>query len=203
MAKVMLADLVDGMTLNTLACLAQKRLIPFKNKSGHFLVLTVSDRSGSVEGKVFNNAEDIAARLTEGKIVSIAGKAENYQGSLQLLLDVVEPWDGVVAKADFMPAYAGDVRALEAQFDALLASITQPDLARLLRAIFADPDVRQRYCEAPAAKGVHSAYLHGLLEHVVRQAALAEAACRCYPQSNRDLVIAGVLLHDIGKIDPN
>ncbi|HOF88318.1 MAG TPA: HD domain-containing protein, partial [Armatimonadota bacterium] len=69
------------------------------------------------------------------------------------------------------------------------------------RAIFADPEIRRKYCEAPAARGVHGAYLHGLLEHVVRQAELAETAARCYPRVDRDLLLAGVLLHDIGKIE--
>jgi len=100
-----------------------------------------------------------------------------------------------------MPAYAGEVAVLESKLDGLIASIGHPDLSLLIRTIFSEPDIRRRYCEAPAGKGVHGAYLHGLLEHVVRQAELAETACRCYPRADRDLVIAGVLLHDIGKID--
>jgi 3'-5' exoribonuclease len=201
MPKTMLADLTEGMAVNTLACLVRKKLLPFKSKSGHFLALTLGDRTCTLEAKVFNNGEEIDRCVREGSIVSIVGKAETYQGNLQLNLDAVEPWDGPVDKADFMPAYPGDVAALEAKLDGLIASITQPDLSSLIRTIFSEPDLRRRYCEAPAGKGVHGAYLHGLLEHVVRQAELAEAACRCYPQADRDLVIAGVLLHDIGKID--
>jgi len=201
MSKTMLVDLTDGMAVKTLACLIQKKLLPFKSKNGHFLALTLADRTATLEAKVFNNGEEIDGRVAEGSVVSITGKAETYQGNLQLNLDAVEPWDGPVDKADFMPAYAGDVAALEAKLDGLIASITHPDLSSLLRTIFSEPELRRRYCEAPAGKGVHGAYLHGLLEHVVRQAELAEAACRCYPQAHRDLVIAGVLLHDIGKID--
>jgi len=201
MAKVMLGTLTEGMPVSTQAAVTQKKLLPFKNKSGSFLALTLADRSGTLDAKVFTNGEETAARIREGQIVAISGRAESYQGTLQLNLDLVEPYDGPVEKADFMPAYRGDVAALEAHLDRLVASITQPDLAQLLHAIFSDPDIRPRYCEAPAGKGVHGAYLHGLLEHVVRQAELAETACRCYPQAHRDLVIAGVLLHDIGKID--
>ncbi|MHB0938939.1 MAG: 3'-5' exoribonuclease YhaM family protein [Armatimonadota bacterium] len=201
MPKMMLADLTEGMAVNTQACITQKKLLPFKNKSGHFLALTLGDRSGTLDAKVFNNGEEIAGRIAEGMVVGITGKAESYQGNLQLNLDTMEPWDGAVNKADFMPAYAGDVAALEAKLDALIASLSDPDLSALIRTIFSEPELRRRYCEAPAGKGVHGAYLHGLLEHVVRQAELAEAACQCYPQANRDLVIAGVLLHDIGKID--
>ena len=201
MPKIMLADLTEGTAVNTQAAVLQKKLLPFKSKSGSFLALTLGDRSGSLDAKVFNNGEEIAARIREGGIVSISGRAESYQGNLQLNLDTVEPYDGPVHKADFMPAYTGNVAELASRFERLIASITHPDLALLARDIFSDPDIRERYCEAPAGKGVHGAYLHGLLEHVVRQAELAEAACRCYPQANRDLVILGVLLHDIGKID--
>jgi len=201
MPKIMLADFTEGMAVNTLACLVQKRLSPFKNKTGSFLTLTLRDRSGGIDAKLFNNAEEIAARLREGMVISVVGKVDSYQGNRQLLLDSAEPWDGAIDRADFMPSYAGDLAALIAELDRLLASITDPDLSRLLQAIFTDPDIRPRFCEAPAGKAMHGAYLHGLLEHVVRQSALAETACQSYPQANRDLVIAGVLLHDIGKID--
>lgn len=100
---------------------------------------------------------------------------------------------------DFMPAYAGDLEELYRRFETILSSVRNDDLARLLNAIFADPDLKAKYFLAPAAKAMHGAYLHGLLEHVVRQAELADAVCNCYPRINRDLVVAGVLLHDIGK----
>ncbi len=201
MPKTMLASLTDGMSVNTLAYLKQKKLITYKNKPGSFLSLTLCDRSGSIEGKVFDHAEEIATRLAEGNIVSVSGRASLYQGVLGLILDTASAWDAPVEYADFMPAYSGDVAALEARLDELLASITDPDFSILLQAIFGDPDIRRKFCLAPAAERVHGAYLHGLLEHVIRQAELAEAACRCYPEIRRDLLIAGVLLHDIGKIE--
>lgn len=200
MPKTMLSALCDGMTVNTLACLKQKKLLPYKNKPGAFLALTLTDRTGSLEGKIFDNAETLAPQLAEGTIVNINGRASLYQGVLGLVLDSAVPWDGPVEFADFMPSYPGDVAVLEARLDELLASIRDAELSLLLQSLFGDPDIREKYCLAPAAMYVHGAYLHGLLEHVIRQAELAEAACRCYPQVWRDLLIAGVLLHDIGKI---
>ncbi|MHB9131075.1 MAG: 3'-5' exoribonuclease YhaM family protein [Armatimonadota bacterium] len=200
MPKLMLADLSDGIAVQTLAYLKQKRLIPYKNKPGAFLVLTLADRTGVIEGKVFDGAEELAEQLPEGRVISIRGRASTYQNVLGLVLEQAEIWEGPVNAEDFLAAYPGDVAALKRQLDALIASIRDPDLLLLIRSIFSDPDIRDKYCDAPAGKGMHGAYLHGLLEHVVRQAALAEAACTCYPQANRDLVIAGVLLHDIGKI---
>jgi len=201
LSKVMLGDLLEGMPVRTQAVCKSMKLLPFKNKPGNYLALTVSDRTASLEAKVFTNAEEQAARIAENSVVTIVGKCDAYQGNPQLVLDTVEPWLEPIDPADFLPTYPGDVAALEVQLDKWIASIQHPELSLLLHTIFADPDIRTRYCAAPAAKGMHSAYLHGLLEHVVRQAALADAACQCYPLADRDMVLAGVLLHDIGKIN--
>lgn len=200
MAKIMLADVGEGMALETVLYLTKPRLLPFKAKPGMFLALTLSDRSGTIEGKIFENAEEISQRLQNGQLVTVTGKISSYQGTRGLIVETIEACDGIgISMDDFMPTYDGDVNELYSRFETLLSSIRDDDLARLLQAIFADPDLKEKYFLAPAAKAMHGAYLHGLLEHVVRQADLADAVCRCYPRINRDLVIAGVLLHDIGK----
>jgi 3'-5' exoribonuclease len=196
----MLADVTDGMSVRTQAYLKQKRLIPYKNKPGAFLALTLADRSGVLEGKVFDNAEEIAGHLPDGAIVTVTGRASTYQNALGLILESVEVCANPVDRADFMPAYAGDVRELTAELDAAINSITDPDLGPLVRSLLHDPEIGDLYRAAPAGKSMHGAYLHGLMEHVVRMVRLAEAVCRCYPQADRDLLIAGVLLHDLGKI---
>lgn len=117
MPKIMLATLTDGMSVSTLAYLKQKKLLPYKNKPGAFLNLTLVDRTGSMEAKVFDRAEEIVERLADGKIVTIAGRASSYQGVLGLVLDSVEVWDGPVDYAEFMPAYQGDASVLEARLN--------------------------------------------------------------------------------------
>jgi 3'-5' exoribonuclease len=201
MAKVMLADLSEGMSVNTLAYLKQMRLMPFKNKAGNYLRVLLADRSGTLGGKLWEGADEVASNLAEGTVVNVTGRVEKFGDTLEIKLDNLTPWTGATDPTDFLPAYAGDVDALAQKLDALLASFTNPELAGLLQAIFTDPEIRRKFCEAPAARGVHGAYLHGLLEHVVCQADLAEAACACYPRADRDLVLAGVLLHDVGKIE--
>lgn len=200
MAKIMLADVGEGMNIETVLWLTKQRLLPFKAKPGMFLALTLSDRTATIEGKIFENAEEIAKNLQNGQLVTVAGKISSYQGTRGLVLESVAPCDGAeVDMRDFMPTYGGDIEELYRRFENILASIRNDDLSRLLNAIFADPDLKAKYFIAPAAKAMHGAYLHGLLEHVVRQAELADAVCICYPRINRDLVVAGVLLHDIGK----
>jgi 3'-5' exoribonuclease len=200
MPKTMLADITEGMNVRTLAYLKQKRLSPMRNKPGSFLTVTLVDRSGSINGKVWDDADAVAAELKEGTVVSVVARAQAYQGTLELQVERLVPWGGTVDGRDFMPAYQGDADELVSKLDALVASLQDEELSAIVHAILDDPDIRPRYLEAPAAMQVHGAYLHGLLEHVVRQAELAETACRCYPDARRDLVIAGVLLHDVGKI---
>jgi 3'-5' exoribonuclease len=105
-----------------------------------------------------------------------------------------------VDKADLLPATTYDVAALWSQLDASVASLSNPDLKRLLAALLADPAIAQAYREAPAARQLHHAWLGGLLEHVVSLLGLADNIAAHYPLLDRDLLVTGVILHDIGKI---
>ncbi len=81
-----------------------------------------------------------------------------------------------------------------------IASLQNSHLQRLMDNFFTDADFLQRYSTAPAAKSMHHVYLGGLLEHSLAVANLAEDVCRRYPDLNRDLLLCGALLHDIGKV---
>jgi 3'-5' exoribonuclease len=99
-----------------------------------------------------------------------------------------------------LPATTRDVGQLWAQFEATVASLTNPDLERLLKTLLGDAELAQAYREAPAARQLHHAWLGGLLEHVVSLLGLAERVAAHYPLLDRDLLVTGVILHDIGKI---
>ena len=101
---------------------------------------------------------------------------------------------------DLLPSTTYDVAALWAQLEACVESLANPDLKRLLNALLADPALAQAYREAPAARQLHHAWLGGLLEHVVSLLALADRVAAHYPLLDRDLLVTGVILHDIGKI---
>jgi 3'-5' exoribonuclease len=108
--------------------------------------------------------------------------------------------DGEADKMDMLPATTCDVGELWAQLEASVESIANPDLKRLLHALLADPELAQAYREAPAARQLHHAWLGGLLEHVVSLLGLADRVAAHYPLLDRDLLVTGVILHDIGKI---
>ena len=101
---------------------------------------------------------------------------------------------------DMLPATTRDVGALWAQLEASVESLANPDLKRLLKALLADSALAQAYREAPAARQLHHAWLGGLLEHVVSLLGLADRVAAHYALLDRDLLVTGVILHDIGKI---
>jgi 3'-5' exoribonuclease len=107
---------------------------------------------------------------------------------------------GEADKMDMLPATTRDVGELWAALEAVVASMTNPDLKRLLAALLADAALAQSFREAPAARQLHHAWLGGLLEHVVSLLGLADRVAAHYPMLNRDLLLTGVILHDIGKI---
>jgi len=105
-----------------------------------------------------------------------------------------------VDKMDLLPSTTYDVAALWSQLQGFVQSFTEPDLKRLLTTLLADPALAQAYREAPAARQLHHAWLGGLLEHVVSLCSLADRVAPHYPILHRDLLLTGVILHDIGKV---
>ncbi len=200
MEKQMLAELADGNIVSMLAVLKVKRKADYKNKVGTYLAVTVADSSGSMEAKMFDGGEEAFGKIIEGKLVEVSGKAQKYNNSISILLDSISSYDGDFEYDDFMPSYDGDYKELECELDKIINSIADDDLKRLLKDVFNDENIRTDFCNAPAARGVHGAYIHGLLEHVVRLCRLAISVSGLYPKINRDMLVTGALLHDIGKI---
>lgn len=198
--KQFVSDLRVGGSVESCFVLADKKLIEFKNKPGQFLSLTLRDRTGEVAAKVWDNAPEVANGLRESDLVFVTGKVESYRQALQLNISAVELADVSQAEvADFMPVTSKDVGELKRRVAETVASITNPHIKPLLEAFFADTGFMDIYAAAPAAKALHHAYVGGLIEHVVEVIELAEPMLRLYPKIDRDLLHAGVLLHDIGK----
>lgn len=167
-----------------------------------FLRLTVMDQSGEIGGPVWEDAQELAPHCQPGSFLHIEGRGENYRGTPQLRINRLQPVAAdQVELADFMPSGDFDHQQLSQQLHQLIASLDNPQLSRLLRHIFNDRQLAHRFATAPAAKSMHHAYLGGLLEHTVAVARLAQAVCQLYPDLDRDLLLAGALLHDLGKTE--
>ncbi len=167
-----------------------------------YLSLMMCDKTGQLEGRVWEPGDPRIARdIERGDIVKARGSVSRFDDRVQMKVDQIrKATPSEVDKADLMPATTYDVAALWSQLLGFVDSLTNPDLKRLLTTLFADPALAQAYREAPAAKQLHHAWLGGLLEHVVSLCTLADRVVPHYPLLDRDLVLTGVLLHDIGKV---
>jgi 3'-5' exoribonuclease len=180
--------------------LAKQQRTTKQNKP--YLSLTLGDKKGQIEGRVWEPSDPrIAKDFERGDLVKVRGSVSRYDDRAQLKVDQLrKALDGEADKMDMLPATSRDVGELWKLLEASVASLTNPDLKRLLTALLADPAIAQAYKEAPAARQLHHAWLGGLLEHVVSLLGLADRVAAHYPMLDRDLLITGVVLHDIGKI---
>ena len=167
-----------------------------------YLSLTLGDKKGQIEGRVWEIGDPRVARDFEhGDIVKVRGSVSRYDDRAQLKVDQLRKAQaGEANRMDMLPATTRDVAELWGELEAKVASLTNPDLKRLLTALSADTAIAQAFREAPAARQLHHAWLGGLLEHVVSLLGLADRVAAHYPLLDRDLLVTGVILHDIGKI---
>ena len=167
-----------------------------------YLSLTLGDKTDQIEARVWELGDPRIAKVFDrGEMVKVRGSVSRYDERAQLKVDQLRVALASEAdKMDMLPATTRDVGELWAALEAVVASITNPDLKRLLTTLLADAALAQSFREAPAARQLHHAWLGGLLEHVVSLLGLADRVAAHYPMLNRDLLLTGVILHDIGKI---
>jgi len=202
MAKAQyLADLRVGDYVDTIAVVKSKRLIPYRTRPGYYLVLILKDRTGAIEGRVWDDAERIDREIGDRKVVRVRGIVELYQQVPQVRIVSVEPAaEGEYDWTDLVPRTERDVAAMWQRVRDAIDSVGNPYLQRLLREFFDDPEFADAFQNAPASLYLHHSWVGGLLEHICTVLDLAEALCHHYPELDRDLLITGVLLHDIGKV---
>ncbi|MHB8810202.1 MAG: 3'-5' exoribonuclease YhaM family protein [Desulfobulbaceae bacterium] len=196
---VYIADLKEGQQLYDLFLVSKKNLA--ETKSGNpYLALTLMDRTGEIEARAWDNAARLDAIAEVGRIVAVEGQVKAFRDQLQLNLTGLQPVaEGSVDLAHFMPASRRGVSEMQAELSGLIASVTDPGLNQLLTGLF-QGKLLQEFSRAPAAKMMHHACLGGLLEHTLSVAGLALKICDHYTRLDRDLLLAGALLHDLGKI---
>ncbi|MGE5549911.1 MAG: 3'-5' exoribonuclease YhaM family protein [Bacteroidota bacterium] len=177
-----------------------------KNGS-QFMALRLGDKSGEIGAKIWDASEDISGRIPAGQVIEVRNlKAREFAGTVQLELDAkaVSSWrvlpEAEVDFAAFLPTAPSNREELWRRLETAMASVAEPHLAALLRSFFGDDDLRAAFAKVPAAIKRHHVYIGGLLEHTAGVVALCEAAARVYPMVDRDLLITGAILHDIGKI---
>ena len=200
MKEPMVADLgsYENQTIIGFFCVAQKS-IRSKKDGAPYLALTLADSSGQIECRMWDAGE--AGEFAQGDVVKIRGQVSRYKDQLQITADRLrKAAAGEYAVADFVPATERDVDEMWAELEEWVSTMEDADFARLARTFLDDADIRAALREAPAAKALHHAWIGGLLEHILSLMGVADAVVRRYPGANRDLLLTGVLLHDIGKL---
>jgi 3'-5' exoribonuclease len=166
-----------------------------------YLSMLLGDRSGEMDAKMWDNVTEVMDTFDRDDFVKVKGLFQLYNNRPQFTVHKLRPVaDNEIDFADFFPASARDPEEMFLELRGIVAGISNPHLRRLLDAFLDDPDIAVRYKAAPAAKTIHHAYLGGLLEHVLSLCALAKLTAGHYGAIDRDLLLTGVVLHDIGKI---
>ncbi|MBK5220716.1 MAG: HD domain-containing protein [Thermoleophilia bacterium] len=196
-----MSELEDGQRVNGVYAVRERELRRKRNGEP-WLRLSVGDASGSAEAVSWEDAEALFALCVKGCAVYLTGSFENSErwGAKIKLLSVREAEPHEFETADLAPESAVSLELLETDLRALLDTIQDPQLRQLLDYFFGElSPTWHRFRDAPAAKVYHQAYRHGLLEHTLSVAQAVSAAANFFPGIDREVAVAGALLHDIGK----
>ncbi len=172
------------------------------NRQGNlYLHLDLRDKSGVIGARLWNTTEALARSFDPGDYLHVRGKVQVFQGSLQMILAHLETIDpSRVDPAEFLPRGSQDVAVLTQRLRSTLMSLGDPNLRALAECFLMDDEFLTRFTTAPAGVKNHHAYPGGLLEHVVNLMTVAIRIVDLYPGVDRDLLLTGIFLHDIGKV---
>jgi 3'-5' exoribonuclease len=198
--SVYVKDLKTGDKVNEVFLAAEKNLA-YSQKGSPYLNLRLRDRTGDVDGKIWENALAWDKAFKKGDLIRLQARALSFKNAIQLSIsELRKVEDGEVELSDYFPVARGDLDDMFAGILAYVEQVKTPCLIELLHAFFGDEKIAALFRRAPAAKGFHHVYIGGLLEHTLSVVRLLDLAAGHYPGINRDLLITGGILHDIGKI---
>ena len=201
MARKFIADIRPGDTVQQ-AFLVRDKQLRTQRDGAFYMDMELVDRTGVAASKFWNATREVFEAFAPDDFVLVKARAESYRGKLQLVVTDarrVEP--GSVDVADFLPSTAKSVPGLVARVREIVGGMQDLRLKALLGAFLDDADLMRRFQRAPAGVSIHHACLGGLLEHTVAVANLALKLTDAYPNLNRDLLAAGAILHDVGKVE--
>lgn len=201
----MIGDLKEGDKVRSYFLVREKtKLLTKADKP--YLSVDLMDRDGSINGKMWDNAEQASECFEKGDVVAVRGLANSYQGRMQLKIVDIRTADERdkehLDMSDIIPHTPHDPDAMWEQIMETIGTVENDRTRELLTNIFNDEKVGPAFKNATAARDMHHNYVGGLLEHTLSVTVVADFLCNHYgAEINRDIVIAGALLHDIGKIE--
>lgn len=199
MEKTFISDLQDKQVV-TSTFLAKNKVLLRDKKGKSYLSFLLSDSTGEVDAKTWDNVEQIDGVFHSGDIVQVKGLVQVYQNRRQIIVHKLERHEGQVDLKDYIK---GSDRNPEENLQELLqiiGTMKNAPLQQLILDTINDPTIKPLFLIAPAAKSIHHAKFGGLLEHILSVTKLTQLVCQNYPELNSDLLIYGAIFHDIGKI---
>jgi 3'-5' exoribonuclease len=202
MKSLYVSSLQDGQAINGSFLVREKEIRTSPRTGTSWLQLELGDRTGSIPAKMWDNYAELATTFELDDVVQVRGRVKLYKDQKELAIEQITPLaERDYDLADFLPSTKYDVEQLYSNLRAAIAGMKNPWLKQLLASVVEDPAISQRLKRAPAAMTMHHAFLGGLLEHMVGLIGLTHSVLEHYPELDGDLLLAGIVLHDIGKID--
>ncbi len=197
---VYVKDINPGDRVNDTFLVMEKNMAS-SQKGNPYLAIKLRDNTGDVDGRVWDNAVELNHRFKRGDIVGIQSRAISYRNVIQLSISDIESVDeSLFNPTDYFPSSKLNIEEMFEDLIDFVGTVETPQLKVLLEQIFRDEEIALAFKNAPAAKGFHHFYIGGLLEHTLSVVQLLEKTAAHYDETKRDLIIAGGMLHDIGKI---
>lgn len=200
MEKLFVSDLQDKQTLHTTFLAKNKTLLTDK-KGNQYISLYLSDKSGSVDAKIWDNIERMNNLFESGDIVMVKGLVQLFQNKKQIVIHKIDP---VKDQAVNFEDYVGETdRAPEEVLQELLQLVNKVEdnhIKQLIENTLSDPQIKDKLLKSPAAKSIHHVKVGGLIEHILSISKLMVFVAGQYPQLNYDLLLFGAIFHDLGKI---
>jgi 3'-5' exoribonuclease len=181
--------------------LATRKDLREQANGGKFLGMVFKDRTGEIGGILWSNAVAISRLFEVGDVVNVRGTVTSYQERLQIRVDQALPLKQTEFDVADLVVQREDTQKTEEEFRSILETVSNEWLAKLIRHFLDDAEFMARFSEAAAGKRWHHAYAGGLVRHCYEVARVALTVCEVFPSIDRDVLVTGVFLHDIGKLD--
>jgi 3'-5' exoribonuclease len=198
-ARRFIRDFQPAEFISGVFCISNAQLGRTKNDKP-FLKCLLKDKTGELPGRMWSIDPEFFRKLPTEGFVYVEGETQAYQGDLQVILQSVQPHEPSIDEMrELLPVCPRPVEEMFSELAAILDTLRHPGLKALARVYLDDAPLMAAFKQCPAAKSMHHAYLGGLLEHTLSLLNLANAVCPLYPKINRDIVLMGLFLHDLGK----
>jgi 3'-5' exoribonuclease len=201
MGHKFISEIAPGETINDVYMIREP-ILRSTTRGDLYIAMYICDRSGQLNGRMWQATEAVYNSLPKPGFVHINGRSEVYQSNLQIVVNNISVVDSSeVEIEDFLARTEKDIGKMFGEVKKIVGRIKHKQLKALVDEFLADEELMGKFCEAPAAMKLHHNYLGGLLEHTHNMLCVAEAVFGFYPEVNRDLVLAGIFIHDMGKTD--